>query len=119
VHARATANALAKQAALHAVAMLKGEVVNQFTADQLGSTTSSVSSVMAGWQRPAPSWLGVPTLPSSEMHFMVAGGAYSPVIDLNRMPVGGETSSGHNKAPRARAAKDLPDASDLFGQMPT
>jgi hypothetical protein len=34
VHARATAEVLAKQAAAHAVAMLKGEVVTQFTADQ-------------------------------------------------------------------------------------
>jgi ribosomal protein S5 len=33
MHARATIDALAKQATLHAVAMLKGEVVNQFTAD--------------------------------------------------------------------------------------
>jgi hypothetical protein len=33
VHAKSNADALAKQAALHAVAMLKGEVVNQFTVD--------------------------------------------------------------------------------------
>jgi hypothetical protein len=53
VHARSTADALAKHAALHTLAMLKGEVVNQFTADQLGSTASSVSSALAGWQHPA------------------------------------------------------------------
>jgi hypothetical protein len=33
VHAKSNADALAKQAALHAVAILKGEVVNQFTVD--------------------------------------------------------------------------------------
>jgi hypothetical protein len=31
----------------------------------------------------------------------------------------GDTSSGHIKAQRARAAEDLPDVADLFGQMPT
>jgi hypothetical protein len=79
VHARATAEALAKQAAVHAIAMLKGEVVTQFSADQFGSTTSSVLSTAAGWYRPAslalsstrepapqpaaPSRLGVPMSP--------------------------------------------------------
>jgi hypothetical protein len=108
VHARATAEALAKQAAVHAVAMLKSEVVTQFAADQFGSTASSVSSA-AGWQRPAspvlsstreppsqsaaPSRLGVPAA------FTADGGAFQPVIDLNRMPVAGDTSSGHSKAP--------------------
>jgi hypothetical protein len=52
IHARATAEALAKQAAIHAIAMLKSEVVTQFAADQFGSTTSSVSPAV-GWQRPA------------------------------------------------------------------
>jgi hypothetical protein len=33
--------------------MLKGEVVNQFTADHLGFTASLVSSTTAAWQRPA------------------------------------------------------------------
>jgi hypothetical protein len=33
VHARAMAEALAKQAAVHVVAMLKSEVVTQFAAD--------------------------------------------------------------------------------------
>jgi hypothetical protein len=135
VHARAATDALAKQAALHAVAMLKGEVVNQFTTDHLGSTAKSVSSMDTISQRPvslamslmhepppqpaALSRLGVLTSPSSEMQFMAAGGAFPPAIDLNRMPVAGESSSGHNKDPRARAAEDLPDAFDLFGQMPT
>jgi hypothetical protein len=45
VHARATAEFLVKQATAHAVAMLKGEVVNHFAANQFGSTTNSVSSV--------------------------------------------------------------------------
>jgi hypothetical protein len=36
VHARATAEALAKQAAVHVVAMLKSEVVTQFAANQFG-----------------------------------------------------------------------------------
>jgi hypothetical protein len=128
VHARATAEALAKQAVVHAVAMLKSEVVTQFAADQFGSTASSVSSAV-GWQCPAssalssthgppsqsavPSRLGVPT------SFTMDGGAFQPVIDLNRTPVAGDTSSGHSKAPRARAADDLPDAADLFGQMLT
>jgi hypothetical protein len=131
VHARATADALAKQAALHSMAMLRGEVLNQFTADQLGSTASSVSSVTPTW-RPAspalslmhelppnpaaPSWLGVP---SPKMYFMAAGGACLPVINLNHMHVAGESSLGHIKTPRARAPEDLPDAADLFGQMPT
>jgi hypothetical protein len=53
VHARATAEALAKQGAVHAISMLKGEVVTQFAADQFGSTTNSVSSAAAGWQCPA------------------------------------------------------------------
>jgi hypothetical protein len=128
VHARATAEALAKQAAVHAVTMLKSEVVIQFTGDQFGSTASSVSSA-ARWQRPAspalsstreppsqsaaPSRLGVPA------EFAVDGGAFQPVIGLNRTPVAGDASSGHSKAPRARAADDLPDAADLFGQMPS
>jgi hypothetical protein len=51
--------------------------------------------------------------------FTTDGGAFQPVIDLNRTPTAGETSSGHSKAPRARAADDLPDAADLFGQMLT
>jgi hypothetical protein len=42
-----------------------------------------------------------------------------PIIDLNRTPVAGNITSGHSKAPRARAADDLPDAANLFGQMPT
>jgi hypothetical protein len=50
---------------------------------------------------------------------MAGGGAFQPVIDLNRTPVAGDTSSRHNKAPRARAIEDLPDTDDLFGQMPT
>jgi hypothetical protein len=131
VHAKATADAQAKQAALHAVAMLKGEVLNQFTVDQLGSTATLVSSVMVA-RRPAssalssthkpppnlvaPSRLGVP---SPEMHFRAAGAKYPPVNDLNCMPVAGETSFGHNKAPRAHTPEDLPDAFHLFGQMPT
>jgi hypothetical protein len=53
IHARATAEVLAKQAAPHAVAMLKGEVVTQFAADQFGSTANSVSSAATDWQRPA------------------------------------------------------------------
>jgi hypothetical protein len=52
VHARGTDEALAKQATVHAVAMLKSEVVTQFVGDQFGSTASSMSSA-AGWQRPA------------------------------------------------------------------
>jgi hypothetical protein len=131
VHARATADALAKQAALHAVAMLKGEVVNQFTVNHIGSTTSPVSSTTAAWRPSSPSLssthepppnlavvsrLGVP---SPEVHFMVVGGMCSAVIDLNRTPVAGESSSGHNKTPRARALEDLPDAADRFRQMPT
>jgi hypothetical protein len=35
------------------------------------------------------------------------------------MPVAGDASSEHSKAPRPRAADDLPDAADLFGQMPS
>jgi hypothetical protein len=82
VHARATAEVLAKQAAAHAIAMLKGEVVTQFAVDQFRSTSSSVS-LAGGWQRPAssglsltreppphttaPSRLGVPT--SLEVQF--------------------------------------------------
>jgi hypothetical protein len=53
------------------------------------------------------------------MQFMTAGGAFLPIIDLNRMPMAGESLLGHSKAPRARSAEDLPDTSDLFGQMPT
>jgi hypothetical protein len=113
--------------------MLKGEVVTQFGVDQFGSTTSSVSSAAAGWQHPAspvlsstreppsqpaaPSRLGVPTL--SEAQFTVGGGPFQPAIDLNRTPVVGDTSSGHSKAPRGRAAEDLPDAANLFGQIPS
>jgi hypothetical protein len=127
VHARATAEALAKQVAVHAVAMLKSEVVTQFAADQLGSTASSVSSA-AGWQRPAspalsstrepPFQSGVPSRLGVLTASMADGGAFQPVIDLNRTPVAGDTTSGHSKAPRARAADDLPDAANLFGQMP-
>jgi hypothetical protein len=88
IHAKATVDALAKKATLHVVSMLKGEVVNQFTVDQLGFTASSVSSAMvarlpaslalSSTHEPppnpaAPSRLGVP---SPEMHFMAAGGAY-------------------------------------------
>jgi hypothetical protein len=47
------AEALAKQAAVHTVAMLKSEVVTQFAADQFGSTASSMLSAAGGWQRPA------------------------------------------------------------------
>jgi hypothetical protein len=43
VHARATAEDLAKQAVVHTVAMLKSKVVTQFAADQFGSTASSMS----------------------------------------------------------------------------
>jgi hypothetical protein len=50
VQAKANTDALAKQAALHVVVMLKGEVVNQFTIDHLGSTASSVSSSTAAWR---------------------------------------------------------------------
>jgi hypothetical protein len=128
---QSTIDALAKQAALHAVAMLKCEVVNQFTADHLGSTASSVSSAMAAWHPSspslssthepppnpaAPSRLGVP---SSEVHIMVAGGGCSPIIDLNRTPLVSESSSGYSKTPRACAPEDLPDAADQFGPMPT
>jgi hypothetical protein len=119
---------LAKQAAVHAVAMLKSEVVTQFAGDQFGSTTSSVSS-LAGWQRPAslalsstcepPSQLAAPSRLGVPAEFATDGGTFQPVIDLNRTPVAGDASSGHSKAPRARAADDLPDAADLFGQMPT
>jgi hypothetical protein len=113
--------------------MLKSEVVTQFAAEKFGSTVSSVSSAAGGWQRPASSVLssmreppsqsaalsrlGVPA--ESEVRFMADGGAFHPVIDLNRTPVVGDTSSEHSKAPRARAADDLPDAADLFGLMPT
>jgi hypothetical protein len=115
VHARATDDALAKQAALYTVAMLKGEVVNQYTADHLGSTANSVSSVVAGWLHPTlpalssmhqpppqpalPSRLGVPMSPTPEMQFMAGGGMFQPIIDLNRTPIAGETSSWHSKAP--------------------
>jgi hypothetical protein len=51
--------------------------------------------------------------------FTADGGAFQPIIDLNRTPVAGDTLFGHSKAPRARAADDLPDVADLFGQMPT
>jgi hypothetical protein len=133
VQGRATIEALAKQADVHAVAMLKGEVVTQFTADQFGSTASSVLSTVEGWHRSAspalsstgepppepvaPSCLDMPT--SSEVQFMAGGGAFQPVIDLNRTLVAGDTSPGHSKAPRACSMEDLPDATDLFGQMPT
>jgi hypothetical protein len=92
-----------------------------------------VSSAAGSWQRPASpalsstreppsqaaatSRLGV--LAASKVRFTANGGAFQPVIDLNRTPVAGDTSFGHNKAPRARAADDLHDAADLFGQMPT
>jgi hypothetical protein len=33
------------------------------------------------------------------MQFTSGGGVFQPIIDLNRMPVAGETSSGHSKAP--------------------
>jgi hypothetical protein len=46
-------------------------------------------------------------------------GVFQPVSNLNRTPVAGNTSSEHSKAPRARAADDLPDAAGLFGQMPS
>jgi hypothetical protein len=64
VQSNTNADALAKQAALHAVAMLKVEVVKQFTTDQLGSTASSMSSataVQAPWNHPASSPLFVST----------------------------------------------------------
>jgi hypothetical protein len=51
--------------------------------------------------------------------FTADGGAFQPVIDLNRTPVACNTSSGHSKDPRARAADDLPDTANLFGQIPT
>jgi hypothetical protein len=66
VHARAMAEALAKQAAVHVVAMLKSEVVTQFAADQFGSTASSVSSAAGGWQRPASSALSSTREPPSQ-----------------------------------------------------
>jgi hypothetical protein len=59
----------------------------------------------------------VPT--ASEVRFTTDGGAFQPVVDLNHTLVAGDTSSGHSKTPRAHAAEDLPDAVDLFGQMPT
>jgi hypothetical protein len=58
VQSNTNTDALAKQAALHAVAMLKVEVVKQFTADHLGSTASSMSSataVQTPWNHPASS----------------------------------------------------------------
>jgi hypothetical protein len=107
--------------------MIKSEVVTQFAADQFGSTASSVSSA-AGWQRPAssalsstreaPSQAAVPLRLGDPAVFTADSGVFQPIIDLNRMPVAGDTSSGHSKAPRACAADDLPDAADLFGQMP-
>jgi hypothetical protein len=33
------------------------------------------------------------------MQFTSGGGAFEPIIDLNRTPVVGDTSSGHSKAP--------------------
>jgi hypothetical protein len=133
VQGRATIEALAKQADVHAVAMLKDKVVTQFTADQFGSTASSVSSMVEGWHHSAsptlsstgepppkpiaPSRLDVPT--SSEVQFIAGSGVFQPVIDLNRTPIAGDTSSGHSKAPRVCAMEDLPDATDLLGQMPT
>jgi hypothetical protein len=59
------------------------------------------------------------TSSSPEINSMAAGGASPPIIDLNRTLAAGDSSSEHSKAPRARAAADLPDAADLFGQMPT
>jgi hypothetical protein len=116
VHARATAEALAKQAAVHAIAMLKSVVVTQFATDQFGSTTSSVSSAV-GWQRPAspalsstrepPSQAVVPSCLGIPAAFTADGRVFQPVIDLNHTLVAGDTSSGHSKAPRARAADDL------------
>jgi hypothetical protein len=127
-HARATVEVLAKQAAVHAVALLKSEVVTQFATDQFGSTAISVS-LAAGWQRPASSALSSTRKPPSQSAapsrlgvpaaFTADGGAFQPVIDLNRMPTAADTSSGHSKAPRAHATDDLPDAADLFGQTPT
>jgi hypothetical protein len=126
VHARSTAEALAKQATVHAVAMLKSEVVTLFAGDQFGFTANSVSSA-AGWQRPAsptlssthkpPSQLAAPSRLGVPAEFVADSGAFQPIIDLNRTPVAGDVSSEHNKAPRARATDDLPDAADLFGQM--
>jgi hypothetical protein len=113
------------------MAVLKGEVVNQFTADRLGSTTSSVSSATAAWRLSspslssthepppnpvAPSRLGVP---SSKVHFMAVGGACSPLINLNRTPVAGESLSGHNKTPYTAPRRIYPMRPTWFGQMPT
>jgi hypothetical protein len=85
VHARATAEALAKQAAVHAITMLKSAVVTQFAANQFGSTASSVSSA-AGWQCPAspalssmrepPSQAAVPPCLGVPAAFTADGGAF-------------------------------------------
>jgi hypothetical protein len=135
MQAKANIDALGKQATLHAMAILKGEVVNQFTIDHLGSTASSVSFATIAWQRTASpampaaqepplhlttlSWLGVPTLSSPDINSMPAASAYPPIVDLNCTPLGGKTSSEHSKAPRARAVAGPPDMAGLFGPMPT
>jgi hypothetical protein len=53
------------------------------------------------------------------VRFTAGGGAFQPVIDLNNMLVAGYTSFGHSKTPRTHATEDLPDAANLFGQIPT
>jgi hypothetical protein len=102
------AEALAKQAAVHAVAMLNSKVVTQFAGDQFGSIASSVSSAV-GWQLPASPALSSTREPPSQLaalsclgvpaEFATDGGAFQPVIDLNRTPVAGDASSEQSKAP--------------------
>jgi hypothetical protein len=68
--------------------------------------------------REPPSQSAVSSRIGIPVAFTADGGAFQPIIDLNRMHVAGDTSSGQSKDPRACAADDLPNAANLFGQMP-
>jgi hypothetical protein len=59
------------------------------------------------------------TSSSPEISSMLADGVVPPVVDLNRTPVGGESSSKHRRVPRARDAADLPAGVNLVDKMPT
>jgi hypothetical protein len=50
---------------------------------------------------------------------MSVDGVVSSVLDLSSTPVGGESSSGRNKIPRAMGRANFPTGLNLFGQMPT
>jgi hypothetical protein len=68
---------------------------------------------------PAAARCGTSASSSPEITSMPMDGVLPPVINLNRTPVGGESSSEHNKAPPSSDVANLLAGVNLFDEMPT